>query len=176
MNKAIAELKNLKDVVRSCLTDVRRIIYDLRPMSIDDLGLKPTLQKYIETFQQENKIQIDIKFKGDDSLIKDNNIVLTIFRVVQECLNNTRKHAKASYISIQFEFTDNFVALRVKDDGKGFDTASLNELDRDEKGGFGVFGMKERVELLEGTFKIESSIGAGTTVKVQMPYNIQGVV
>jgi two-component system sensor histidine kinase DegS len=176
MNKAIAELKNLKDVVRSCLTDVRRIIYDLRPMSIDDLGLKPTLQKYIETFQQENKIQIDMKFKGDDSLIKDNNIVLTIFRVVQECLNNTRKHAKASYISIQFEFTDNFVALRVKDDGKGFDTASLNELDRDEKGGFGVFGMKERVELLEGTFKIESSIGVGTTVKVQMPYNIQGVV
>ena len=86
MDKTIDELRSLKDVVRSCLKDVRRIIYDLRPMSIDDLGLRTTLQKYIESFQNEHSIRIDLKIKGNDSRIKDSNIALAIFRVVQEAL------------------------------------------------------------------------------------------
>lgn len=174
MGKALTELGNLKDVVRSCLTDVRRIIYDLRPMSIDDLGLKPTLQKYIENFSNQNNIRIDLSVRGDETRIRDNNIMLAIFRVVQECLSNTGKHADATFVSIQLECTDTVVVLRIKDDGVGFDTSTLNEYNRDEHGGFGVFGMKERVELLEGTFSINSVIGNGTTVKVKLPYELQG--
>lgn len=176
MAKAIIELKSLKDVVRSCLKDVRRVIYDLRPMSIDDLGLKPTLQKYIESYSQQNAIRIELKIMGEDSRIKDKNIILTIFRVVQECLNNIRKHAHATSASLQMECVEKTLTLRVKDDGKGFDLASLNEYNRDENGGFGIFGMKERVELMEGTFSIESTIGVGTTVRVQLPYKLQGVI
>ena len=74
MLKAIYELRSLKDIVRNCLKDVRRVIYDLRPMSIDDLGLRPTLQKYIENYSIEHSIKIDFRVKGDDNRIKDSNI------------------------------------------------------------------------------------------------------
>ncbi len=174
MDKTIDELRSLKDVVRSCLKDVRRVIYDLRPMSIDDLGLKTTLQKYIESFKNEHPIRIELKIKGNDSRIKDSNIALAIFRVVQETLNNTYKHANATSVSIQLECAENSILLRIKDDGEGFDISSLQDISRDDEGGFGIIGMKERIELLEGTFKISSEINEGTTVKVKLPYEIQG--
>jgi len=175
INKAITELNELKDIVRDCLKDVRRIIYDLRPMSIDDLGLKPTLQKYIENFKEDNQMNLELKMRGNIDRIKDNNIVLAVFRVVQECLNNVRKHAKASFVSVQLECNDKNITIRVKDDGKGFDTSLLDELEFDENGGFGLLGMKERVELLEGSFSIKSSVGSGTTVCVKLPNDLQGV-
>lgn len=174
IKKSINELRNLKDVVRLCLKDVRRVIYDLRPMSIDDLGLKTTLHKYIESFGNEHSIRIELKIKGNDSRIKDSNISLAIFRVVQETLNNTYKHANATFISIQLECAENSILLRIKDDGQGFDTSSLNDMSRDDDGGFGIIGMKERIELLEGNFVVTSEINSGTTVKVKLPYEIQG--
>lgn len=174
LNKSRAELTNLKEIVRECLKDVRRIIYDLRPMSIDDLGLKPTLQKYIENFSRQTGMRIDLNFRGDDQRLKDSNITLAVFRVVQESLNNAKKHAHTYQISVYIELTEKGITLRVKDDGRGFDVNALQESQRTEQGGFGVFGMKERVELLGGVFAIESEIGKGTAVKVQLPYELQG--
>lgn len=174
IDRTIGELRNLKDVVRLCLKDVRRVIYDLRPMSIDDLGLKTTLQKYIENFRNEHSINIDLKIKGNDKRIKDSNISLAVFRVVQEALNNTYKHADATSVSIQLECADKSILLRIKDDGKGFDISSLSELTRDDDGGFGIIGMKERIELLEGEFTINSETNVGTTIMVKLPYEVQG--
>lgn len=174
MLKAIVELRSLKETVRDCLKDVRRIIYDLRPMSIDDLGLRPTLQKYIENFIMEHSIKVDFRVKGDDNRIKDTNIALAIFRVVQESLNNVQKHADATYVSVQIECTEKSILLRIKDDGKGFDVSTLHDFDRKENRGFGVLGMKERIELLEGDFIIDSTINSGTTIRVRLPYEIQG--
>lgn len=174
MLKAIYELRSLKDIVRDCLKDVRRVIYDLRPMSIDDLGLKPTLQKYIEGFSVEHSIKIDFRVKGEDNRIKDSNIALAIFRVVQESLNNILKHANATFISIQIECTEKSILLRIKDDGKGFDISNLHDVEKKENSGFGVLGMRERIELLEGDFIIDSVINSGTTVRVRLPYEIQG--
>lgn len=79
MDMAKKELSALKDMVRDCLKEIRRIIYDLRPMSIDDLGLKPTLQKYIENFTSETDIRVELMFIGSDDNIKDSNIALTVF-------------------------------------------------------------------------------------------------
>jgi len=174
IDRTIGELRNLKDVVRLCLKDVRRVIYDLRPMSIDDLGLKTTLQKYIENFRNEHSINIDLKIKGNDKRIKDSNISLAVFRVVQEALNNTYKHADATSVSIQLECADKSILLRIKDDGKGFDISSLSELTRDDDGGFGIIGIKERIELLEGEFTINSETNVGTTIMVKLPYEVQG--
>lgn len=176
MLKAIYELRNLKEIVRNCLKDVRRVIYDLRPMSIDDLGLKPTLQKYIESYSIEHSIKVDFRVKGEDNRIKDSNIALAIFRVVQESLNNINKHANATFVSIQIECSEKSILLRIKDDGKGFDVSALHNIDRDEKGSFGVLGMKERIELLEGDFIIDSVVNMGTAVRVRLPYDIQGVI
>lgn len=173
--KAIDQLKSLKGIVRECLKEVRRIIYDLRPMSIDDLGLQPTLEKYIENFSREYCLKVDLIIRGNVNRIKDENIVLAIFRVIQESLNNIRKHSEATYAQVQIESNDNNVTLRIKDDGKGFDVSSLNQDNRNENSGFGLLGMKERVELLEGSFYIDSIIGSGTTIRIQLPCNLQGV-
>ena len=175
IDKAKAELASLKEVVRGCLKDVRRIIYDLRPMSIDDLGLRPTLQKYIEGVRNGAEIHVDLTIRGDDAKIKDSNIILAIFRIVQECLNNVEKHAQATHAIVQLECMQHGITVRIKDDGKGFDTALLEEESHDDGGGFGIMGMRERVELLEGTFHIESEIGKGTMIRVKFPYNLQGV-
>ncbi|NLX63161.1 MAG: sensor histidine kinase [Clostridiaceae bacterium] len=174
INRTIEELGVLKDIVRLCLKDVRRVIYDLRPMSIDDLGLKTTLQKYIESFRNEHSINVELKIKGNDKRIKDSNISLAIFRVVQEALNNTYKHADATSVSIQLECAEKSILLRIKDDGKGFDISSLSDITRDDDGGFGIIGMKERIELLEGEFTINSEINVGTTIMVKLPYEVQG--
>lgn len=171
MDKARAELSGLKEVARDCLKEVRRIIYDLRPMSIDDLGLKPTLQKYLEGFRKDTGLHIDLMIRGEDRRIKDSNIALAIFRIVQECLNNIERHARATQVVVQLEFMQKYITVRVKDDGKGFDTSVISEENRDDRGGFGILGMRERVELLEGSFHIESSAGAGTSIRVRLPYN-----
>jgi two-component system sensor histidine kinase DegS len=174
IKEAIAELKGLKDVVRSCLTEVRRIIYDLMPMSIEDLGLRPTLQKYIDNFSKQYRIRVDFNVRGDYNRIKDKNIALAAFRVVQESLNNIRKHADATFVNIQMECSQKSFILRIKDDGKGFDATKVT-YSQDENSGFGVVGMKERVELLDGTFSIMSAVGTGTTVKVKLPYEMGSI-
>lgn len=173
MEKAIVELKNLKAVVKDCLKSVRRIIYDLRPMSLDDLGLKPTMQKYIEKFSAEHDIRVDFKVKTEEDCIKDSNIALAIFRIVQECLNNTYKHAEATHISVQIECAQKSVLLRISDDGKGFDTNMLNNSSQNEDSGYGILGMRERIELLEGEFIIDSKINLGTTIRVKLPHSLQ---
>ena len=120
-------------------------------------------------------MKVDLIIRGNVNRIKDENIVLAIFRVIQESLNNIRKHSEATYAQVQIESNDNNVTLRIKDDGKGFDVSSLNQDNRNENSGFGLLGMKERVELLEGSFYIDSIIGSGTTIRIQLPCNLQGV-
>lgn len=173
MGKALIELQKLKAVVRDCLKSVRRIIYDLRPMSIDDLGFTPTIQKYIEKFSAEHNIRVDFKVNSEEDCIKDSNIALAVFRIVQESLNNTYKHADATHVSIQVECAQNSVLLRISDDGNGFDTNILSNSLNKEDSRFGILGMRERVELLEGEFIIDSKINVGTIIRVKLPYSLQ---
>lgn len=166
--KAKEELRSLKKVVRDSLRDVRRIIYDLRPMSLDDLGLIPTLQRYISTIQEESTIQFGLKYKGFDMEISS---VLTVaaFRIVQEAINNIKKHSKAKRVSVNLETINNFLKIYIIDDGVGFDTSELKSRKEDINSGFGVMSMKERVSLLNGSFEIRSTVGKGTVVSVNIP-------
>ena len=97
--KARIELQSLKKIVRDSLQDVRKIIYNLRPMSLDDLGLVPTLQRYILTFQEDTGISVFFKTRGTFEDIKS-LISLTVFRIVQESISNIRKHADAKSVTI----------------------------------------------------------------------------
>lgn len=166
--KAKEELKNLKSVVRETLQDVRRIIYNLRPMSLDDLGLIPTLQRFILTFQEESKIAVSFKTKGVYEELKP-AISLTIFRIVQEIFNNIKKHAEASNVSINLEFLEKELRLKVIDDGKGFNTEELKTRKDSIDSGFGLYSMRERVELLNGKFELDSAIGKGTRISIIVP-------
>ena len=170
INRAKEELKNLKKIVRESLMDVRRIIYALRPMSLEDIGLIPTLQKYIDKFSSDTGITISFHKRGEDREVNDDNLTLTIFRVVQEALNNIRKHSGAKNASVTIEFTPMNIVLTISDKGKGFDTETIKVDKHDNMGGFGLFSIKERIELLDGTMEIKSCSGKGTTIRVVLPY------
>ncbi|MGE7272694.1 sensor histidine kinase [Brevibacillus panacihumi] len=165
--EAQMELHELKEMVRMSLADVRRIIFDLRPMALDDLGLVPTLQKYIRTCEERMETSIDLVVFGVEPTLRS-SVKAAIFRLVQECLNNVEKHAKAKSVQVKLEFVQDSLSLVVKDDGIGFDL--------DERmgtgGSFGLLGMKERTQLLEGQIEVQSAPGDGTKVLFQIPLKI----
>lgn len=164
------EIRELKRIVRESLKDVRRIIYDLRPMSLEDLGLVPTLKKYIEKFSTETGIVVDFRHHGEDKALADKNLTLTIFRVIQEALNNIRKHSEAKTATVRLEFALLGVAIKISDTGKGFNTDRLKVEKDDYSIGFGLFSMNERIELLNGTMQVKSQLNVGTDIKVVLPY------
>lgn len=169
LDQARNELQNLKKIVRDSLQDVRKIIYNLRPMSLDDLGLIPTLQRYILTFQEESGISVSFITKGSEPELKS-VISLTVFRIVQEALSNVAKHARANNAVTQLEFLEKNLKLYVYDDGIGFDTAKLNDRNEDITSGFGLVSMRERVELLGGDMRISSKPGKGTRLNIIIPF------
>ncbi len=164
------ELKNLKQLVRDNLKDVRKIIYDLRPMSLDDLGLIPTIQKYASVFSNETSIETDIKVFNDSADI-DSIVEIAAFRIVQEALSNIRKHSKAKNVLVKIEAKRTKLYIVIHDDGIGFDTEEIYNSDDSLSGGFGLIGMKERAELLGGSLNITSVKGKGTKVILNIPIN-----
>ncbi|WP_079506655.1 sensor histidine kinase [Mesobacillus jeotgali] len=164
--EAIREIKSMKTMVRSALYEVRRIIYDLRPMALDDLGLIPTLKKYLQTIEEYHKTtRIQFTNIGEDRRLTSKYEV-ALFRMVQESVQNALKHAQATLIQVKLEIKRDHVMVVIKDDGKGFD---INEKKPES---FGLLGIKERVELLEGELSIHSKIGTGTLVIIQVPMNL----
>jgi two-component system, NarL family, sensor histidine kinase DegS len=161
--EALGEIRNLKRMVRSALYEVRRIIYDLRPMALDDLGLVPTLRKYLQTIEEyHNKTKIRFTNLGEDKRLPAKYEV-ALFRLVQESVQNALKHAEANEIQVKLEINKAHIIVVVKDDGKGFD------INVKKPESFGILGMKERVELLEGEITIHSKIGAGTVIIINVP-------
>jgi two-component system sensor histidine kinase DegS len=169
-DRAKLELNNLKSVTRSSLKDVRKIIYDLRPMSLDDLGLIPTLERYISIFKEDVGISIVLKNYGSFNNIEQ-AIQITVFRIIQESLSNIRKHSKASSATIVIERSLNKLNLSITDDGIGFDLEKHIIRDNPMEGGFGLVNIKERVELLNGKFQINSSVNMGTKITLLIPLN-----
>ena len=160
---ALKEIHDLKISVRNALSEVRRIIYDLRPMALDDLGIDPTLKKYLSTIMEYNpgvEIQF-LSYNNERRIPSDYEVA--VFRLVQESVNNALKHGKPNLIIVKLEWLCDEINVVVKDNGVGFDTESVRE------GSFGIMGMRERIELLKGSLKISSSIGKGTTILMKIP-------
>lgn len=168
IEKSKDELKQLKGIVRDSLQEIRKIIYDLRPMSLDDLGLVPTLQRYIMTFREDSGIIVSFKTRGQFEEIKS-VISLTVFRIVQEALSNIKKHSGAANAVVNIESLEQKLKLCIFDDGKGFDMEELKEKISDINCGFGLVSIKERVELLNGNFDISSEHEKGTRITITIP-------
>jgi len=165
LEKARQELQELKDTVRNSLTEVRKIIFDLRPMALDDLGLIPTLRKYLIQFEERNNIATDFKIIGKEEKL-DSSVVIAAFRLIQECLSNVSKHSLAKLVSLKLEFRDDRLSVSVVDDGMGFDVEAAL---KPKSESFGIIGMRERVELFQGNLQFNSTIGKGTKVYFQLP-------
>lgn len=166
-NRAKGELQNLKAIAKSTLNDVRKTIYDLRPMSLDDLGLIPTLERYIYDFNEKNWINMELNIIGKPYELEP-AIEVAIFRIIQESLNNIVKHSKASNAMISIEFLADKINLVISDNGIGFDIEKLNDNDRVNEG-FGLISIRERTELLQGEFDIKSTSNSGTRLIVSIP-------
>lgn len=162
INKAREELQDLKEIVRSSVKDVRKIIFDLRPMSLDDLGLLPTLKRYIDKFIRNTEIDINFQVLGNKERLKPAYEV-TIFRLVQEALNNIHKHSEASSGKVILEFARQKVNIAISDDGVGFDTENVPE----DK--YGLVSMRERCQLVNGELIIHSEKNRGTRINISIP-------
>lgn len=159
------ELRNLKDLVRASLQDIRKIIYDLRPMTLDDLGLVPTLRRFIEEFNKHSATMVEFAVFGFERRLPA-HMEVGIFRIIQEALNNISQHAGAQHAIVKLEFETAAIGIVVKDDGCGFDVTETLQREGDH---FGLLSMRERAELLEGTWQVCSSHGHGTRILVRAP-------
>ncbi|MDX8363810.1 sensor histidine kinase [Cytobacillus sp. Hm23] len=161
--EALKEIRDLRIMVRSTLYEVRRIIYDLRPMALDDLGLVPTLKKYLSTVEEyNNNAKIVFTSIGKDNRLPT-RLEVALFRLAQESVQNAIKHAEPTKIQVKIEIRAKDVILIIKDDGKGFN------IDHKKENAFGLIGMKERVDLLEGEMSVDSKIGGGTLIMIRIP-------
>lgn len=163
------ELNSLKELARISLKDVRKIIYDLRPMSLDDLGLIPTVQRFISNYMDETEQNVELHVFGEPVALAS-IVELASFRIIQEALNNVKKHASAANVHVKMEFTENSIKLVVSDNGKGFDKGNVKS--QDIEGGYGLLSMKERVDLLNGKLDIISTPGKGTKIFASIPLQI----
>lgn len=159
LDRLRGELNQLKDLVRVSLQDVRKIIFDLRPMALDDLGLLPALRTYLKDFQAKTSIETELVLFGQERRL-DSVYEVAIFRLVQEALHNVSKHARAARVWIKADLSKpDLLLLQVRDDGVGFDPSQVRT---SADSGFGLTGMRERCDLLGGRMELESTPGNGT--------------
>jgi signal transduction histidine kinase len=156
--RAAAELREL---VVTTLQDVRRLAVELRPKALDDFGLVPALERLAETFSEQTGIRVQLEAQLGERLSAE--IETALYRIVQEALTNVVKHARARSVSILLMRKDASVSAVIEDDGLGFEPAEARG------DGLGLVGMRERLELIDGRFDVESSRGAGTTIVAEVP-------
>lgn len=162
--RAREELKDLQEQIRYVLKETRKIIFGLRPMTLDDLGLVPTLRRVLDTMRERSGIYPEIKVTGEEKRLST-HLEVGLFRTVQEALTNIEKHARAATVLVRLDYRPTMVTALVEDDGQGFDPAA----DRSGTESFGIMGMQERISLLGGEFSIRSHKGRGTKVLIKVP-------
>ncbi len=150
----------LQDVAKQILGSIRRTTWALRPALLDDLGLLPAIDSIVDHQNQRGGASIEVRVHGEPRRL-DHEVELAAFRIVQEALSNVERHSGASTATVTVDFGDDMIALSVADDGVGFD------VDRDRtSGSFGLTGMQERAEVVDGLVTVESAPGQGTTVRL----------
>src|SRR5438128_2143152 len=166
-NIRVTELAEFKNSVRNALEETRQLIFDLRPMTLDDLGLVPTLRKFIKEYGDRYGLATRFNVVGQERRLPGNTEGV-LFRIIQEALTNVHKHARAKMAEVTMNLQPSRVSVVVKDDGQGFDVART-EANLHKNKNLGLLSMRERAELEKGTLEIRSQPGRGTEVKVEIP-------
>ena len=161
------ELGNLKNAVKATFQQTREFIFDLRPMMLDDLGLIPTLKRYVQGFEEKSGLSTNLTIVGKERRLPPYTEV-TIFRVVQGLLKNISQHASATYVQVSINLEGEVIGVSVEDDGSGFDVDEALASARQRKA-LGIAAMQEQVEMLGGQINFESGIGRGTKVRLEIP-------
>ena len=169
--KAKLELATIGKNLRKVIEDIRNNIFDLRPMSFDDLGIKETIEKMLLMINQDRHFKIetdieDIRSNSDDS--KDKVILLSIYRIIQECVQNSIKHSQGNLIKVSLKDKIDSYEIIIQDNGIGFDVNEAAKKDNH----FGLSVIKERVSLLNGRIEIDTQ--NGTFIRIYIPQGVEG--
>jgi signal transduction histidine kinase len=152
----------LRELVVETLQNVRRLAVELRPSALDDFGLEPALRRLGQTVREGGLLDVQVEARlGAQRLPAD--VETALYRIVQEALTNVVKHAQAQHVSIVLTRKQGSVLVMIEDDGRGFD------LTKPSAEGLGLQGMRERVELLDGSFQVEAAPRTGTTLIIELP-------
>jgi len=163
----VAALQDIQTLLNQGLQSMNNFIQNLRPSLLDDLGLIPALRSLTNNLERTDGTLAEFKILGEERRLSDET-ELSLFRIVQEALNNVRRHAQATEVNVLAEFHNGGIKLTVNDNGKGFELQrSMDDLPR--IGQLGLMGMHERAWLLGGTIEVKSQPGKGTTVLVDVP-------
>lgn len=161
MNESIARLRS---ALNGELEAIRSMAMELRPLVLDEMGIEVALESYVKRFQESYGLKVDMYIHGFDGVRLPFYVETALYRIVQEALLNVVRHAKASNITFIMELVDGEIRGVVEDNGCGFDVTALSSTQR-----LGIYGMKERAELLGGSLLVESDSGAGTMVSFFIP-------
>ena len=157
------EIEQLKFQLRSVIKEIRKIMYDLRPTSLDELGFSSSIHGLVSKTEEDCNIKFSVSI-DEESKIKNSNLKIICFRIIQESLNNIIKHSKARKAYIYVKISNTFIDMIVQDNGIGFDTSKINSINS-----FGLSSLKERVSLVNGTVIIDSELSKGTAINVKIP-------
>ncbi|MCR5460506.1 MAG: sensor histidine kinase [Acetatifactor sp.] len=162
--KAKMELSIARHNLNESIDEIRSVIYNLRPMAMDSEGFNSAVAKFVQSFNEEKKYEITSDI--EDILCDDQLILVTMYRIIEECFSNIKKHAEAYKIHLIIQEQIGLYYIYVEDDGRGFD---VEKVFLNDKLQFGLSIMKERVTLLGGSVTINSAPNAGTKIKVLIP-------
>jgi PAS domain S-box-containing protein len=160
----VAGVGALKQRVDSVIGDLHRLAMDLRPASLDHLGLVAALRQHLQTVNGQHGLEVQYEVVGLDARLPD-DVETAVYRVVQEAVTNVIRHAHATRVDVLLERRGSKLIVLVEDNGIGFDPAAAAQ-----SGRLGLFGMRERTEMLGGKLVVESVANAGTTVLMEVPY------
>ncbi len=165
------KIAEISGALHRSINSVRNLAYYLRPSCLDDLGIVEALSQYCEDFSQDNRLNVDFCAVGMENLKLDFDTEINLYRLIQEGLNNVKKHADARQSTIRLLATFPHIILRIEDDGRGFDVQErLSEAQQEKR--MGLRSMEERVNLLGGRMKIHSRPSKGTRIFIKVPWNI----
>jgi len=160
------ELGSLKSSAMGTFQKVRNFIFELRPMMLDDLGLVPTLKKYSDAFKEQSGLDVNIIVTGAERRLEA-YLEVMIFRAVQELLGNASRHSQATSIKVQVDLGNDVIRVSVDDNGKGFDPEILKQ-----SSSLGLKLIRERAEMLGGSFDIDSTAGSGARISFSVPAKV----
>ncbi len=161
--QAREELNNLKVSALSTFQKVRNFIFELRPMMLDDLGLAPTIRRYADAFKEQTGLDVSVAITGHERRLEP-YLEVMLFRAIQELLGNAARHSQATLIKVALDMGEDRIRVSVDDNGKGFDPDATQQANN-----LGLKLIRERTEMLGGTFEIDSAMGKGARILFAVP-------
>ena len=157
------ELNSLKSSAMGTFQKVRNFIFELRPMMLDDLGLVPTVKRYSDAFKEQTSLDVNLTVTGSEKRL-ETYLEVMLFRAIQELLGNAARHSQATQVKVLLDVGDDRVRVSVEDNGKGFDPDSVQQ-----GNSLGLKLIRERAEMLGGTFEADSAVGRGARISFAVP-------